>query len=266
MIDDFAKTDLGFCTVYDDVPYGVARQGGKSIALHCSLYLPQDTASRPPLFVWFHGGAFKFGSYKQKMARRLGRRLSKMGIAVASVEYRLRGTAGDLSAGVAGNVDAYQRHRDKLIRPGLCEFRSLVALEDGARFLAWAQDEAPRFGWSEKRVLGGSSAGGITAFNIAFGSTPLGLPIPPVHGAFACSGGYNYPDFVNPRDDFRVLALHNPLETRVSVNGVRMLERKLGGQMELLESDEHIHGHCDLNPDEPKARTYQRIADFVGSC
>ncbi|MFU1477597.1 hypothetical protein ACM25N_07780 [Roseovarius sp. C7] len=42
-----------------------------------------------------------------------------------------------------------------------------------------------------------------------------------------------------------------------------MLKDKLGDKMELLEARDHIHGHCELHPGEPKATTFGRITDFV---
>ncbi|MCV6824276.1 MULTISPECIES: alpha/beta hydrolase [Halocynthiibacter] len=266
MLGTLNKTELEYCTIYNDVPYVCASLGDKEITLHSTIYLPKECKLKPPLFVWFHGGAFKFGSHNQKMAKRLGRRLSQKGIAVASVQYRLHGKAEDVSDKIASQIDEYQNNRENLIRPGLCEFRSIVAMEDGVSFLGWASDVADRFGWSEKRVIGGSSAGGITACNIAFGARQLGLNAPFIHGVFSCSGGYSYPRYVDPSDNFSVLALHNPNETRVSVDGVRMLKKKLGGKMELLESEAHIHGHCELSPGEPKWQTYERIERFVNKC
>lgn len=263
MEDASPASEYEHFTHFEAVPYGVARQNGQDMTLYCSLHLPKDADTPPPLFVWFHGGAFKFGEHGHKMSRRLGRRLTRMGIAVASVQYRLRGTAEDLAEPVLSRIEEYQSHREKLIRAGLCEYRSFVALEDGVRFLSWASGAADRFGWSGKRVLGGSSAGGLTAYNIAFGAERLGLGVPDIQGVFACSGGFNYPDLVTPRDGFRSLALHNPNDRRVSIAGVRMLKHKLGDRLELLESEDHIHGHCELFPGETKSNTYGRIATFI---
>lgn len=263
MPDDSIKSEFEFYSLFDNVPYTDVRQDGNAVRLRCSLYLPRPSDARPPLFVWFHGGAFKFGNHRQKMSQRLGRRLAKSGIAFASVQYRLRGTFADLTQETALKVEHHQTFKSNLIRPGLCEFRSLVALQDGVGFLAWASSEADRFGWSEKRILGGTSAGGITAFNIVFGATNIGLSVPEIHGVFACSGGFNYPALVHPRPNFRALALHNPLDDRVSIKGVRMLRQKLDDRMELLESESHIHGHCELNPGEPRFKTFKRITDFV---
>lgn len=246
---------------HHDMVYGQAMQGGRERPLHVALYLPPRTAAPPPLFVWFHGGAFKFGNYHQKLSRQMGRRMAQAGIAYASVEYRLAGTEADLSPDVAARYDALWEKKAHLIRRGLCKAPSLVALEDAVRFLTWQSTVADGYGWSDKVIVGGTSAGGITAFNTVFTAPFLGLTRPPIAGAFATSGGYNFPDLVRTR--LPVLAQHSPLDERVSIKGVRMLKAKLGDQMELLESDPMIHGHLDLVPGEKTWRIYERLAGFV---
>lgn len=247
--------------LHHDIPYATATQAGAEVALHAALYLPARPDSPPPLFVWFHGGAFKFGHYHQKLSRQMGRRMAQAGIAYASVQYRLRGEMADLSDAVAGQYDRLWEMKSHLIRRGLCKAPSLVALEDAVRFLNWQAAQAGKFGWSDKVVVGGTSAGGITAFNTVFTAPELGLTRPQIAGAFATSGGYNFPSLV--QTPLPVLAQHSPLDERVSIKGVRMLKDKLGDQMELLESDPMIHGHLDLVPGEKPWQIYKRLVGFV---
>jgi dienelactone hydrolase len=249
-------------TLHRDVVYGHAPLAGARTALSCTLFLPGGVTA-PPLFAWFHAGAFKFGSHDHKAARRLGRRLTREGIAVASVGYRLRADVSDLSAPVRAGLDDLAALQGRLIRPGLCQARSLAALEDGLRFLDWADANAARYGWGPRRVVGGASAGGITAFNMAFSPPALGLAQPGLDGVFATSGGYNYPSLVAGNDRVVALAQHNPDDPRVSVKGVRMVKRALGARMTLLESPEMMHGHLDLTPGEKPRVTFRRVADFV---
>ncbi|MFX0543734.1 alpha/beta hydrolase [Roseovarius sp. S4756] len=248
-----------------DVVYGQASLGGVEVDMPASLFLPSDITAEapPPLFVWFHAGAFKFGSHDMKIARRLGRRLTQAGIAVASVGYRLRATEADLSEQVRAHLESLQAQRGNLIRPGLCEARSLAALEDGLMFLDWAAGASGRYGWGPGIVVGGASAGGLTAFNLAFSPPALGLPPARVNGVFASSGGYNYPALVTGNDRLVALAQHDPEDSRVSVKGVRMLKRKMGDRMTLLEMPGMLHGHLELQPDEKPAATFERLADFI---
>lgn len=247
----------------DDLPYGQAPLGGNEMTLHCSLYLPEGGQGRPPLFLFFHHGAFKFGSYKQKICKRLGRRLTREGIAVAAVQYRLRAEESDLSEQVRDHLQGFQALGGRFIRPGLCQARSLAALEDGLRFLDWAAENADRFGWSDRRIAAGASAGGITAFNLAFSPPALGLEPRRIDGVYSTSGGYNYPALVHQDGDLIALSQHSPADKRVSVEGVRMLKQKLGSRMDLIESESMIHGHLDLVPDERPVVTFRRISAFV---
>lgn len=258
-MDAVADSPLGY--IHRDMAYGSAVQGGKQVELRTALYLPVSAIAPPPLFVWFHGGAFKFGHYHQKLSRQLGRRMAQSGIAFASVQYRLRGEMGDLSGQVAGQYDRLWGLKAHLIRRGLCKAPSLVALEDAVRFLNWQAGHREEFGWSDKLVVGGTSAGGITAFNTVFTAPELGLERPRISGVFATSGGYNFPSLV--KTPLPVLAQHSPLDDRVSIKGVRMLKDKLGDRMELLESDPMIHGHLDLVPGEKPWQIYARLVGFV---
>ncbi|MGV6813072.1 MAG: alpha/beta hydrolase [Brevirhabdus sp.] len=259
MADGAADTSAGY--THHDLAYGVASQGGEAVELRAALYLPTSADTPPPLFVWFHGGAFKFGNYHQKLSRQMGRRLAQAGIAYASAQYRLRGEIADLSDQVASQYDRLWDLKAHLIRRGLCKAPSLVALEDAVRFLKWQGEHAGDFGWSGKVIVGGTSAGGITAFNTVFTAPELGLERPEISGVFATSGGYNFPSLV--KTPLPVLAQHSPLDERVSIKGVRMLKDKLGDQMELLESDPMIHGHLDLVPGEKPRRIYERLVRFV---
>ncbi|PRY78330.1 alpha/beta hydrolase family protein [Yoonia maritima] len=252
-----------YFTRYDDVPFGTARHNGDTVTLHCSIFSPKAPKTPPPLFVWFHQGSFKFGDHNHKLFRKLGRRLTMAGIAIASVQYRLSGAAGDLSQTVLDNIGRIKSTQATLLRPGLCQERSLAALEDGVRFLQWAGDNQTTFGWGDKRVVGGASAGGITAFNIAYLARHLGLPEHDIQGVFSATGSFNYPDFVDPGRNLLSLAVHNPTETRVPIDGVQMMAGKLGNRFELLRSDRHIHGHCELAPGERPAKTFGRISSFI---
>jgi len=259
-MDGATETHADF--THHDVAYGTARQGDSDVELRAALYIPTAPETPPPLLVWFHGGAFKFGHYHQKLSRQMGRRLAAAGVAYASVQYRLRGEVDDLSPAVAAQHDRLWNMKAHLIRRGLCKAPSLVAMEDAVRFLNWQRDQADTYGWSDRLVVGGTSAGGITAFNAVFTASELGLEPPRIDGVFATSGGYNFPSLVTD-PHVVVLAQHSPLDERVSIKGVRMLKDKLGDRMELLESDPMIHGHLDLVPGEKPWKTYERLAGFI---
>ena len=257
------RVDADGILVQDDVNFARARLAGQPMDLRCSVYLPGAAETPPPLFVWYHGGSFKFGNHAQRICRRVGRHLAKRGIAVVSAQYRLRATFEDLSEEVKPHVHDLLDRRRRLIRPGLSQERALAATEDGAALLHWADARAQDYGWSAKRIVGGVSAGGVLAFNLAFTAPELGLRRAPLDGVFASSGGYDFPHLVHKDAVGRVLALHNPSDDRVSINGVRMLERKLGARMRLMTSDRMMHGKLELTEKEKPRVGLRRLARFV---
>ncbi|WP_338550549.1 alpha/beta hydrolase [Roseovarius phycicola] len=243
--------------------YASHQLGGASVSLCCDLYLP--SVPSPPLFVWFHGGAFVTGNFRQRVCRRMGRVLTKHGIAVASVQYRLKAEFDDLSEAVQMQYDALQAKRRNHLRLLLSHDRALAAMEDGLAFVRWANDNADRFGWSDTRILAGTSAGGINAFNMVFTAPALGIECSKPAGVFSASGGYAYPSLVSPELSGPILAIHNPEDKRVPIKSVRRMKRVMGKQVRLIESDTMIHSHITPFPDERRFATFKRIADFVHS-
>ena len=112
-------------------------------------------------------------------------------------------------------------------------------------------------------MLAGSSAGAITAFNMAFTAQAAGFQPPRPDGIFSASGGHAYAKLVAAEHVGQVLALHNPKDERVPIKSMRKMKRALGTQMELIESEAMLHGHVAARPAEPRRRTYRRLADFV---
>lgn len=119
--------------------------------LDLDLYEPKDdTLSKRPLIVLFHGGSFLIGDKKAETMVELGEYFSKMGYVVASVNYRL----------------------GYLIMPGRYDYmeRSIYrALQDGRAALRYLCANAAKFRIdTNKIIVGGTSAGGFTALNIAY--------------------------------------------------------------------------------------------------
>lgn len=249
--------------VYEDVPYAETQLRDEPKTLLCSIYLPRDPAVPPPVLIWFHGGAFKFGSHNQRICQKVGKYLASHGIAVISAGYRLHATFDDLSPTVQPQVADHLAGRQRLIRPGLSQERSLAATEDGVALLAWAAGQSDLFGWSDKRIVAGVSAGGILALNLLFTAPALGLARGPLHGAFVVSGGYDFPHLVRAENACPIMALHNPDDDRVSIRGVEMVQDKLGPRMHLLTSQSMLHGKLELTAQEAPRVGLRRLLRFV---
>ncbi len=249
--------------VYEDVPYAETRLRNEPKTLLCSIYLPRDPALKPPVLLWFHGGAFKVGNHNQRICKRVGRYLASHGIVVISGGYRLHAAFDDLSSTVQPQVVDHLAGRQRLIRPGLSQERSLAATEDGVALMAWAAKQSDVFGWSDQRIVAGVSAGGILALNLLFTAPALGLARGPLHGAFVASGGYDFPHLVRAENTCPIMALHNPDDDRVSIRGVEMLQDKLGPRMRLLTSHSMLHGKLELTEGEPQRAALRRLLRFV---
>ena len=103
--------------------------------LHLDLYLPPGPAPHP-LVLWIHGGGWKFGD---KGWTSSVRKLTRQGFAIASVQYRLSGTA-----------------------------RYPAAIDDCRDALRWLEQYGSRYGLDREHIfLSGASAGGHLAALIA---------------------------------------------------------------------------------------------------
>ncbi len=113
--------------IYRDVLY--ASPHGQD--LHLDLYVPQ-TAKPAPVVVWIFGGSWKFGS---KGFHVNVRELTRSGIAVATIQYRLSGT------------DKYP-----------------AQLDDCRTSVEWLRTHGREYGLDPQRIgLSGESAGGHLA-------------------------------------------------------------------------------------------------------
>ncbi len=103
--------------------------------LHLDLYLPAAPAPHP-LVIWIHGGGWKFGD---KAWMFYLRDLTRQGFALASVQYRLSGTA-----------------------------KYPAAIDDCRDALVWLEQNGGRYGLDTRHIfLSGASAGGQLSALIA---------------------------------------------------------------------------------------------------
>lgn len=99
--------------------------------LHLDLYLPAQPAPHP-LVIWIHGGGWKYGDKGWML---YVRKLTRDGFALASVQYRLSGTA-----------------------------KYPAQIEDCRAALRWLEQNGGRYGLDRRHIfLSGASAGGHLA-------------------------------------------------------------------------------------------------------
>ena len=131
-----------------------------------------DAVTQRPLVVFVHGGGFSGGSRTSQEIVDEATTLARQGFVTASISYRL--TPGGCSA--SGPTAE-------------CVTAIIQAKEDAQAAVAFLRSEATTYGIDPGRIaIGGSSAGAITAANVAFSSTDS--PTTAVQAAVSLSGAH----------------------------------------------------------------------------
>ena len=143
--------------VTKDLTYGkAARISGSIQTLKLDLYQPQgDVATKRPAIVWVHGGSFRNGDKSSDELVDEATTFAKKGFVNVSIDYRL-------SAGCAPFTSE-------------CITGIEMAYHDAQAAVRWLRANAATYGIDTNRVaVAGTSAGAITAYNVAYGSDDPG--------------------------------------------------------------------------------------------
>lgn len=152
--------DLVFAsaTTTSDVVYGTATGAdGQPATLRLDLRQPTgDTVAKRPVIVFVHGGSFAFGTKTSPEIVDQATTFARKGYVTASISYRLS-SPGCTSVG-ADCINAIRRARSDA--------------QAAVRFL---RSKAAAYRLDTSRIaIGGTSAGAITALEVAYGSDDLG--------------------------------------------------------------------------------------------
>ncbi|HOK39166.1 MAG TPA: alpha/beta hydrolase [Bacteroidales bacterium] len=120
----------------------------KDLELKADVYFPtEDTIKERPFIMFIHGGAFYIGDKQSDAMVQFCRYFTSLGYVTASINYRL----GFIPLGSEVERAGYR------------------ALQDAHAAMRYFVENSSSFGIDTSKIfVGGSSAGGITALNLAF--------------------------------------------------------------------------------------------------
>lgn len=156
----------------NDIPY--IKRAGHTLAL--DLFLPDDA---PPsgLMLFAHGGGFMKGDRAGPPAEKLAGKLTDLGVALASVSYRLNTEDTDLPVPIRRQVYANRRRAKDCgitLQHNLLGPRFEAARQDvGAAIQFLRSAQSPRDFSKLPIGLIGISAGGMVGLSLAFASDNL---------------------------------------------------------------------------------------------
>lgn len=237
------------------------RKGNRE--LFADLY-PSGAGQPADLLIWMHSGGFRTGSRQHRSHPRIAAEFALHGYASAFIDYRLARPAAVLRGSTEAKLAELMADAETAgeeMHPTFYGPRALAVVEDCCAFLNHAAGALHDYGLSGRMVLGGSSAGAISALNTLYLSRFLGLSRPAVSTVFACSGGFAYPGHLTA-SGARVLALHAPADARVPVSSIRRLAAASPDPFRLIEHEEHKHGDLCLTSHESLAAAVARFVAF----
>lgn len=144
-------------TTTTGISYGSAvNQQGVTVDLRLDVYRPTgDAETSRPLVVFVHGGSFRFGSRTSPEIVDEATTLARMGYVTASISYRLAQNGCSAAVPTAECIVAIGHAR-----------------EDAQSAVGFLRANAATYGIDPSRIaIAGTSAGGITAANVAFSSS-----------------------------------------------------------------------------------------------
>src|SRR6185437_9827235 len=140
-----------------DIVYGTATNAQKhKVTLTFDLYAPPaaDKVTRRPAIVWVHGGGFSGGDKTSPEIVDEANTFAKQGFINISIKYRLEPGGCSAANPTSGCVVAIRE-----------------AMQDAQTAVRFLRTHAQKYGVDGKRIaIGGSSAGAITADNVAYAS------------------------------------------------------------------------------------------------
>jgi acetyl esterase/lipase len=187
--DAVALEPLFEVDVQAGIVYGTGATADGEIDLLLDAYLPVGDAPEPgwPAAVLIHGGGFRSGSRDDVNIAAWARELARRGIVTVSIDYRL---LEDRPVVTGGAIDGYFLGLLEERNPFLDSMATVrgAAMEDALNAAAWLVEQGTD---PDRIVIGGSSAGAITAVHAAYLPDNLGIDAVAFAGVLDLWGGFS---------------------------------------------------------------------------
>ncbi|GAA6151307.1 alpha/beta hydrolase [Pseudoteredinibacter isoporae] len=161
-----------------DIEYGLGDIEGGQKSLLLDLYRPVETAftiKQRPAVLLIHGGSFQTGSKENATLVAMARDLAARGYVAASINYRLQGD-NPLPSSRVSHIPT----ETGVIAPVAQQIAAQAAFEDALTALEWLVSVSERYRISDIGIIG-SSAGAITAINVAYLTDDFSVESPQKH-------------------------------------------------------------------------------------
>jgi acetyl esterase/lipase len=237
------------------IVYGTAPIAAGSFDLLLDLYEPTgvDVPMQRPVFVTIHGGGFASGSRSDRHVE-IATEMARRGYTAVSIDYRLEGQAPVVSSPFQpiGNAAA--------------------AVEDLVQAHAWLLANAAALDIDPSRiVLGGSSAGAITAAHAAYDLDDLGItPLSGVRSVVDLWGAIQGPADVLEASEAPIMIVHGTEDQAVPFSSGQFLANRAATVGVPFKFDPIVgagHGFAAIPIFEtqlPSGETiFERIVQFV---
>jgi acetyl esterase/lipase len=175
--------------VTPDISYGSGAVAGGSLPLLLDVYRPGLACDAPrPTVIFVHGGGFVGGTRKGANVEAIAQELTRRGINLLSISYRLEGDNPVISSEFAQFERDFQA--GNTTEPPARVTAFTAAVEDATRALRWAVSNAGTYCIDPQRFgMWGGSAGAFTSVHVAYSLDEYAIPRPPVRVAVDYWGG-----------------------------------------------------------------------------
>lgn len=161
-----------------DIVYGQGGIEGGQKSLLLDLYRPVETAittQKRPAVLLIHGGSFQTGSKENAALVAMARDLAARGYVAASMSYRLQGDNPVPSSRVS-----HIPTETGVVAPVAQQIAAQAAFEDALTAVEWLVSQSERYRIADIGIIG-SSAGAITALNVAYLTDDFSVTFPQKH-------------------------------------------------------------------------------------